>query len=282
MKKVLKSSIFLVLLFFFSCQDVVDVNLKTNQERLVIEALIKWQENTSGNEQIIKLSKTSPYYDNNVIAATNASVKVKNLSDLSEFIFVETENGIYKTTNFVPVLNDSYELTVVYNNETYKATETFLPAPEILSIYQSTEEGFSIDAPEVNVIFQDFEDQSDYYRVSFNYLKPTDATLSNYESQDKYQFVFNDQFQENNPISIFYENEELQTNDVVKIKINSVSKRFYNFLVKLEEQVDGGFGPFSLPPANVKGNVVNTTNSSNYPYGYFSLNKVKTEEYIYQ
>lgn len=282
MKNILKYSVFLLFILLISCQDVVDVPLKNNQERLVIEALLKWESNTSGNEQFIKLSKTTPYYNNSVVPATNASVKVKNLSDLSEYLFVETEDGVYKTSNFIPVLNDTYQLTVVYQNETYTATEKLLPTPEILSIYQSTEEGFSTTDPEVNIIFQDFENQTDYYRVSFSYFKPTNENLDNYELKDTYKFIFNDQFQENNPISIFYENKDLQTNDQVKIELISISKRFYNFLTKLEDQVDGGFGPFSLPPVNVKGNIVNTTNSSNYPYGYFSLNEVKTATYIYQ
>ena len=281
-KAILKSFVLSILLLGFSCQDVVDVDLTTSKERLVIEALIKWETGTSGENQTIKLSKTASFYNNQIVSATGAVITVKNLSDLTEFLFTEIEDGMYQTTNFIPVFNTEYELTVTYQNETYKAVETLLPSPEIASVYQSTEEGFSADFPEVNLIFQDFENQSDYYRASFEYYKPANPDLTDYNLEDHFSFVFNDQFQENNPITLFYENEDLEVNDIVKIQLQSISKPFYNFLIKLEEQADSGFGLFSLPPVNVKGNIINTTNPENYPYGFFSLNEVQSEEYTFQ
>ncbi len=37
---------------------------------------------------------------------------------------------------------------------------------------------------------------------------------------------------------------------------------------------NNGGGPFQSPPATVRGNIINTTNSANYPLGYFSLSEV--------
>lgn len=283
MKETLYKIIFFSLLMvLFSCQDVVDVDLKTGKERLVVEALIKWLPNTTGADQQIKLSKTTSFYNTERIPATNASVVIKNTSDLTEFHFTETEDGIYQTHDFIPMLNATYQLEINYQDQIYQATSTLLEAPEIASIYQSTAEGFSTEFPEVNLIFQDFENQSDYYRVSFEYYKPTNTTLDNYELKDHLNYIFDDSFQENNAISIFYENEDLQPNDKIKISLYSITRRFYNYLEKIEEQANSNPGPFSLPPINVKGNIVNTSNAYNYPYGYFSLNKVQAEEYIFQ
>ena len=274
--------LFVFFIFLFSCQDTVNVNLETGKERLVIEALLKWEKGTQGNEQIIKLSKTSSFYNNQIIPVTGASVVVTKENYLVDFVFSETEDGIYTTESFEPEYNATYKLQITYNGEIYEATETLFKAPEILAINQSTEEGFSTDAPEVNVVFQDFEGQPDYYHTAFKYYKPNNGNIDDLTLKDNFNFIFNDTFQADNPISIFYENEDLVANDVVIIELEAISKQFYNFLEKIEEQTNAGFGPFSLPPINLKGNIKNTTNKDNYPYGFFSVNEVDKEEYIFQ
>jgi hypothetical protein len=281
-KNFLSIFILSLLISMRSCQDVVNVDLKTGKERLVIEALIQWEKNTQGNEQTIKLRKTTSFYDNQVVPAIQANISIQNLNTLTDVNFTETEDGIYQTSNFEPIFNDTYQLTVIYNNEIYQATSKLLQAPEVLSVYQSTEEGFSLIDPEANIIFQDFENQTDYYRATFNYYKPTDSTLNNFDLKDTFDFIFSDQFQENNPISFFYENEDIQPNDLVEITLYAISKRYFNYLEKLQEQADAGFGPFSLPPINVKGNIINMSNNENYPYGYFSLNEVDKTSYVFQ
>ncbi len=274
--------LFVFFIFLFSCQDTVDVNLETGKERLVIEALLQWEKGTQGNEQTIKLSKTSSFYNNQIVPAIGANVIITKENSLVDFVFSETEDGIYITEGFEPEYNATYKLQITYNNEVYEATETLFKSPEISSITQSTEEGFSTDTPEINVVFQDFEGQSDYYRTTFKYYKSENGNIDNLTLEDSFSFVFNDTFQEDNLISIFYENEDLETNDVVKIKLEAISKQFYNFLEKIEEQTNAGFGMFSLPPINVKGNIKNITNKDNYPYGFFSVNEVVVEEYTFQ
>ena len=274
--KIFKTITITILITIFSCQDVVDVDLKTSKERLVIEALIKWENGTTGNEQTIKLSKTSSFYNNQIIPATGANIVIKNLNTQQEFDFLEVEDGIYKTTLFIPEINTEYELEVGYNNEVYKATSTLLEAPEIQNITQSIEEGFSTEDPEINVWFQDFENQTDHYRISFIHYN------SNGSQEERFNFIFNDSFQQNNLIKIFYESEDFKPNDQIHISMYKITERFFNFLNKLEQLNDSESGPFSVTPANVKGNIVNKTKQENYPYGYFSLNKFSKQIYTFQ
>ncbi len=267
----------LYILNLISCQDVVEVDLETAKERLVIEALINWENGTTGNEQTIKLTKTSSFYNNQIIPATGANVVIKNLNTQQEFDFTESQDGIYQTSNFIPEIDITYELEVGYNNEVYKATSTLLDAPVIQGVTQSITNGLSVEDPEVNVIFQDFENQTDWYRIIFNYYKNNENEQTDYEDN-----VFKDDFIEGNSVTLFYENEELQTNDRIEIKMYKISERYYDFITKLQQQADTNFSPFSLPPINVKGNIVNATKPDNYPYGYFSLNKINTATYLFQ
>ena len=259
----------------FSCQDVVEVDLETAQERLVIEAMIKWKKGTVGNDQIIKLTKTSSFYNNELVRATGATVVVTNINTLQTFNFLEIGDGIYITDAFEPILNNEYQLEITYNGEVYKATETLFESPEITEINQSIENYFSSEDPEIVMSFQDFIDQEDYYRLSF--LQTRDDEII-----DIANYTYDARFEENNILTDFYESDNIEANDQFVISVYKISRQFYNFINVLEEQGDSGFGPFTTPPVNVKGNCINMTNENNYPYGYFGLNQITTEEYTFE
>ncbi len=278
MKKIFNITILIALLStIFSCQEVVNVDLETAQERLVIEALIKWDRGTFGNEQTIKLSRTSSFYNNQLLFATGASVKITNKTSLQEFVFLDNNDGFYVNTTFIPVINDSYRLEIIYNGETYISEEKLLPAPEITDVNQSIENGFSQDDPEVNWFFQDFIGQEDFYRVEFTQYRPSDS-----EVIEDGKELYDSSFEEDNILRIWYESEEILVDDVFNLKVYKITTQFYNFLDVLEQQADANFGPFASPPVNVKGNCVNTTKAAHYPYGYFSLNEINTVSYIFQ
>ena len=272
MKKVIYIiTIITILITTFSCQEVVNVDLETAQERLVIEALINWEKGTLGNEQIIKLSKTSSFYNNQFLFVTGASVKLTNKTTLQEFVFIDNNDGLYSNTSFVPVLHNIYTLEINYNGEIYIAEETLLPAPDITGVTQSIENGFSQEEPEVNVSFQDFIGQEDYYRIAISHYRP-----STNEVVEDIKATYDSSFEEDNILSIWYENDNLEIDDEISISIYKITYPFYNFLEVLAQQANAGIGPFASPPVNVKGNCVNTTKETNYPYGYFSINEINT------
>ena len=273
----MKKYIYLIIVMsLFSCQEVVDLNLETAQERLAIEAMIKWEKETVGNEQVIKLTNTSSYYNNEIVYAVGAQVSVTNTTTSQSFIFTEIEDGIYVTNTFIPIINNVYQLEITYNNEVYKAEETLFESPEILEITQSIEEGFSSEDPEVAVSFNDFENQRDFYRVQFSQYRPSVDETINTDG-----IAYDSRFVENNLITIFYESDDLEVNDEFTILVSKISSQFYNFINVLEQQGDSS-GPFSTPPVNVKGNCINTTNESNYPYGYFGLNQISVANYTFE
>ena len=78
---IFKITAVIVLITTVSCQDVVEVDLETSKERLVIEALIQWEKGTVGSEQTIKLTKTASFYKNEIVYAVGANVKVTNASN---------------------------------------------------------------------------------------------------------------------------------------------------------------------------------------------------------
>ncbi|WP_323789922.1 DUF4249 domain-containing protein [Psychroserpens sp.] len=265
----MKKLIYIILLVFtYSCEDVIDLELPTSEPKLVIDASIEWLKGTTGNEQSIKLSLTAPFFDIDVPPANNATVMVTDSNDTVYDFIEDGATGIYMNNTFVPEINGEYTLTVLYNGETYIATETLKSVSEITRVEQNLEGGFSGQETEIKAFFNDPGDEENYYFFEFIPSLPVTPTLDTFE----------DEFVNGNEIFGFYIEEDLDFGQSVTIRNHGVSERFYEFMFILLQQTESG-GPFETQPATVRGNCINQTNPDNFPLGYFRLSEV--DEFIY-
>ena len=281
MQKYIKSILLLFSFVLVSCEDVIDVNVSEGKTRLVIEASLDWEKGTTGNEQVIKLSKSSPYFQNNSNnAVTGALVKVTNNNTSTEYIFNDENDGTYTITNFTPVINNTYTLEIAYNGETYTGSETLMGVPTINTINQSVEGGFDDELLELNIYYSDPADEENYYLIKYR------------EEGDLFPVLYDlsDEFINGSEIHDFWEKEDNEDDnekpfvagDKVSIGLYGISKRYYNYIRLLIEQYDNGGNPFSSTPAQIKGNCINTTNVENYPLGYFRVTEVVNATYTFQ
>jgi hypothetical protein len=263
----------LIFLSFTSCEEVIDVDLNTEEPRLVIEASINWQKGTAGNEQSIKLSLTAPFFSETIQPANNAEVHITNSAN-EQFTFNEIDNsGIYITNSFIPEINETYNLSIFYEGEIYTATETLKPVVSIDSVEQNDNGGFSGEETELKAFFHDPADEENYYFFEFISDIPAIPSLE----------VYNDEFTNGNTMFGFYTEEDLSTGDEVTIRIHGTSERFYNFMFILLQQIsEEGGGPFETQPATVRGNVINQTNPDHFPFGYFRLSEMDELIYVVQ
>ena len=281
----MKNYIFKILLSLLlltgSCTDVIDIEVPEAAPRLVIEASMDWIKGTSGSQQSIKLSTSTPFFDNLVEnPATGAIVKVINDTDSREVIFTDQNNGNYVTNEFVPVMGQSYTLEILYENEIYLASETMTPVTDITSVFQTRENGFDKDALEVNIEFNDPKDIKNFYLTKFQRRGDLLQTL----------FDVKDEFTDGNKMSIFYEKinnddtgeTEFVPGDIVDIGLNGISEQYFNYIKLLIQQSGGAGGPFSTTPAEIKGNCVNINSPENYAFGYFRLSEVDKRVYTFE
>jgi hypothetical protein len=246
---------------FVSCEDVVDVDLDTSDPRLVIDAGIEWRKGTDGSQQSIRLSTTNGFYEPEVPPVLGAQVFVTN-ADGRVFNFGEiTGTGEYRCTNFVPVINGDYELTVISEGQTYKASERLLSVPEITSIEQKDDGGFLGDEIEVTFYYQDNGDEDNHYLAKFQ----TDFLI--YPEYD----VDSDEFTQGNEMFDIFSHEDLESGNQLEMALHGISERFDNYMSLILETEGGAF---QTPPANIRGNIINVTDESNYAYGYFRLSEV--------
>ena len=265
--------IILSALFFLlsSCEEVVTVDLQEAEKRVVIDASIKWQKGTTGNNQSIKISTTRGFYKQEPIPVTDASVSIST-ADTTTFEFSnDDENpGTYITSNFQPVKNKEYQLNIQAEGQTFQATEVLKPVVPIDSITQRDNTGFSGEEIELKTHYTDPGGIENYYLFNYQVAFVQIPTLE----------IFDDEFNDGNPIFSTYQEEDLENGDTVNIEMQGISKQYYNYLFLLLNQIGDSGGPFQTRPATVTGNIVNVDNEENYPFGYFSLSEIDTVNYI--
>ncbi|MFY8186612.1 MAG: DUF4249 domain-containing protein [Flavobacterium sp.] len=274
----IKSSILgtiLILFAFTSCEDVVDVELDTAPPKLVVDASIAWQKGTDGSYQKVKLTTTTAYFSNEIPTVSDAVVFITNLNSGQVFNFIESETlpGIYECFDFVPVLNDEFEITIVYENETYKASEPLIGVPTIEFIEQSTIDAFGAELIELKYFFQDNPDEDNFYLSRFD--SPSYA-VPEYGVDD-------DRFTQGNLMFGIIIDEKLEAGQETVIGINGISEQYFNYMrILLSIAGSGGGSPFQAPPSTVRGNIVNQDNFNNFCLGYFRLSEQDVVEYTVQ
>jgi hypothetical protein len=260
-----------------SCEEVINVDLETAAPKLVIDASIKWEKGTTGSLQKIKLTTTTDFYSNTIPVATGATVSVTNttLTTPITYPFIENgQTGEYVCANFTPVINNDYALTVVYKGQTFTSTSKFMAGPVIEKTEQTLKPGFGgEDYYEIKFYFQDNGAEDNFYLVG---LKNKNIAYPEYG-------VLSDEFFQGNLMFAIYGDDDLKKGDVIEYNVQGITEKYSNFMTKLLNIAgsDGG-NPFATAPATLRGNIVNTTNPDDYPFGYFHLSEIDSDSYTIQ
>ncbi|SCY95409.1 DUF4249 domain-containing protein [Flavobacterium caeni] len=260
----------LLSLTFVGCEEVVDVDTKTAPPRLVVDASLQWEKGTAGNEQKIKLTMTTNFYNTIPPVVSGATVYVTN-SASTVFNFIETPGtGEYVCSSFVPEIGESYTLTVEHNGRTITATEAMMPVPAIDYIAQETIPGFEGEEEQIQfkTYFTDNGTTNDYYLMRF---QSSVTAIPEYIAVD-------DEFFQGNQVFGLYLNADLEPGGLLGVKLYGISQRYFNYMEKLIS-ISYGAGPFATPAGVLRGNMVNTTNPDDYVLGYFSVTETSSQVY---
>lgn len=268
------SLILFVVLYCFSCEDVIEVDVPTDQPRLMVDALMRIDTlaNSSQYTARVKVGVTNDFFSEiepvqlQQIALTNLAIDETIV--LNE---VQTESGVYaQDTSIDFMTTGTLELHMQYNNQTYSATTTFVPTVPIDLLEQGEGTLFSGDETEIFVSFTDRANRTDFYLFDFDFNEYLVTEDEFYPGQT---FSF----------SYFYD-DGLEPGRTLEISILGVDEPFYNYMNQLIVQAGGDQGPFQTPAATVLGNIINTsTNLSdserrdNFALGYFAVCQTYSE-----
>jgi hypothetical protein len=273
MKKTITIILLIFSFAFTSCEEVIEVDTTTAPPRLAVEAAINWQKGTAGNIQTIKLTSTTGYFDSKIPVVSGAVVSVTNSTN-TVFNFIENPNtGVYICSDFIPILNETYALIIIYKGETYSASEKMKPVTPISKITQSKDGGFDGKTVELKAYFNDPKDETNFYLYRYDYQ---DQKINDLFSDEDLYYNGNEFFS-------ISQNEDIKVGEKVIITHLGISKSYYNYMNIITSLAgQSGGGPFQSPPATIRGNVVNKTNSDNFPLGYFSVSEIDQKEYTLQ
>ena len=261
MKKNFVSCLF-VILYLLSCEEVVDVELTSTQPQLVVGGQIGFNENngdpiTTGQ---VTLTLTSPFFSDGNPPAENALVSIIDEQTGEVFNLIEDDPGIFNDGFPNLEFDRDYTLEIVYENEVYTATEQLIATGTIDSAEQ--DDGFLFEEDEeteVVITFSDIPNERNYYLFSFGF--------ENF-------LVTDDEFYQDSNLTFSYFYEEVEPGDLLTITLLGVTQEFATFVdLTLVQSGENAGGPFMVPPATVRGNIINTTNNNNFAFGYFSISE---------
>lgn len=275
MKNIQLLFILMTMILLVSCEDVVELDLPEAEKKLVVDG---WLTNES-DLKTVKLSLTGPYFDNSPTPrVVGAAVSViDNKGNL--FTFQETADGLYQSSfTLEPGSIYSLQITTAEGKEYISAGEMLTAVPPIDSLYFlfKKKTSFEDEGYFVYVNLKDPAGEKNFYRWKY-YINGV------YQNKAENIIFETDELVDGNDINdIQFNWEPLAEGDVVKIEQISISENAYHYLRVLKEQLLGGGGTFSTPPAPVKGNMTSKTNPSETVLGFFGVSSVDSKEILIQ
>ncbi|NHF59566.1 DUF4249 domain-containing protein [Flavobacteriaceae bacterium TP-CH-4] len=261
-----------IALFYLGCEDVIEVEVPSSEPRLSIDANFNLftQETPLRFEGGVRLTLSSDFFEDGVPLVNDATVIITDLGSGIEYpLLYDGTTEYYRPENPAVLGNfdTEYELTIIYDSETYRGVTSFIPVAPINEVRQGTNTLFDGDETEVIVEFTDDGSRDDYYLYDFGFdiFRPLEDRF--FQGED---FVF----------SSFYDSDDVQPGDTVTIKAYGISAQYYTYFELVIEQAGEGGGPFQSVPATTRGNMINTTNFDNYPLGYFLISEADEFELV--
>ena len=279
----------LALLFLLTaCEEVIEVEVPGDRPRLIVDGLIRVDEQEPYVPVRIALSETNSFFEElPVTQAENIIIQVDRFeadgnliesftSSLAEEapgtgIYIPDPDATFDQRIPTVLLNENVRFTLQlrHKERQYVAQTWYEPVAPIDFLLQGRATLFEGDETEVIVAFTDPPGKGDYYLFDFG---PAEFLVTEDTFYDGQFFQF----------SYFYE-DPIEPGTELEIGIMGSDVTFYNYMDLLIGQSGGQQGPFQTPVATVRGNVVDVTGLNNqdrfdnadrgdtFPLGYFAI-----------
>jgi len=257
------------------CQDVIELETPTGPTRLNVDAHFRVfaRENPPRFTGAVTLTETVNFFEEDIPAVSGAIVTITERGTGNLIVLTETEagSGVYEAEDLSP-LNDFdavFDLRVEALGEVYTASAQLIPTAPILDIQQGDLQIFGEEDVEIRVLITDTPGVENFYLFDFGFqlYAPIEDTFF-----DGNEFEFSYLYTEE-------DGESLQPGERITVINDGIDRRFYNYMELLLEQVEPA-GPFSAPPATLRGNIVNPQNPDIFAFGYFRISESVSRDFV--
>ena len=260
----------LIAIMIGSCEDVVELDLNNADPRLVIDASIELEEDRTTFARVL-LTRTADFYTEGNPVVEGAMITIDD-DQGNNYVLTDVGFGLYSAEIRTAEDGISYTLRIEEGNNIYTATEQLVRTSPLIEVEQEIVTGFGDDVLKLTGFYNDPPGLGNYYL--FEYEDPLNQQVD----------VGDDEFLDGNTSPTIFFFEDFEAGDLATFRSKGIDQECYNFYRKLLDQSGegSGGGPFSTPPATVRGNIINSTNPERYPFGYFRVSEVFTLEYTIQ
>jgi hypothetical protein len=257
----------LMIVFFSSCQKVIDVNIENAEKKYVVEAIVT--EETGASKVLLSTTKNVSE-DNSFPGISGAVVTITDNAGNST-VFKETIAGVYTDAAFTGAVGKTYSLQVEVNGETFTALSTMPQKINLDTIFITDEILFGETRKLVNIAYQDPPGKGQCYRY-VQYIN---------DKKSKPIFVNNDDYSDGKYVEskLWYlvdedenEDEEIKSGDTIRIDMLCITSVVYKYWYSVFQSATGNSQ--SASPANP------VTNINGGALGYFSAHTVQTKTLV--
>lgn len=270
-----------------SCEDVVDLDVKSGAPQLVVDGWVTNQQTS----QIIRLTESAGYFDNNPAKPVlNATVTVSDDKG-GTFTFVDLKkDGVYvwqptSARDTIGRVGRTYTLRIKTGTEEYTAVSKLNRVPKIDSVtyfFDKLPIAPADDAPQegytAEFFARDPTGAGDCYWIKSykngKYFNRTteitiayDAAFSPGGNSDGLRFIL--------PIRRAISPEFYKEKDTVKVELCSIPLEGYYFLNQVRTE-SSNQGLFATAPSNIYSNIKNTNPTGRKALGFFGAAAVST------
>lgn len=232
----------ILMLLASSCEKVIDPDLRIAEPSLVIDGSI----NDQLENHLVKISKTIPFDQDNTFNGVKGAKVTLSAVNKAPIIFAEVTDGVYRSPRFRGVPGTTYNLEVITEGTTYKASSTMpLPVkPDSISFKRLTFLGKSNVYPAV--YYKDPPLVQNQYRYVLYVNHKFTADI-----------VTEDRFNNGNSVSdlILFEGDGIEHGDRVDLETQTIDRNVFKYYFAIS-QISGNGGP-PVAPSNPVSNFDN-------------------------
>jgi hypothetical protein len=245
--------------FFMSCEEVIDLQLKTSEPQYVIQGFV----NEGDSSHFVKISKTVPFDQTNVFPLVNGAVVTLSDDQGNTATMAEDSAGYYSAKNFPAFGGRKYVLLIEHEGNEFEASSS-MPFPVALTdVFLIPGSGFSGGGFLVVPQYVDPAEFKNYYAFQTVVIGLRNDKLVYRETKN---LLRDDELTngQSNQQPLF-EIGGLQKGDTMYFEMHGISASANLYYFSKNQNTD----PNSGAPANP------VSNFSNGALGYFSARTVK-------
>jgi hypothetical protein len=253
-----------LILFQFSCEKVINIDLNNAAKRYVIEG---WITNRPGDCEI-RITQTVNFSDPNVFAGVTDAIVTIQDNNNPPVLLSQSVDGLYQTGQVNGAPGHTYTLMVKVGGQLFSAKSIMPEQVNFDSLYIAAFQGFGATKKFADVVFTDPPGKGNAYRF---------VQVKNNQTNNGI-FVLNDNFTDgrvNNSLLAYFDSKDenmIKTGDTVSVEMMCIDPAIYKYWFGLQESSTGNSNNASPgnPVSNISGGAL----------GYFSAHTFQIRSVI--